>query len=507
MFDPMLFSPSVGHLGLGQSSENYSSVNSSNSLGSNSLFSSADDDMRLSGPPSSSDTLTMSAHRSLFNSNPPSSGLKRSMSHAVLNELDSSFDLYAMESQDNKIGNLKLKKGGTSVGEPGPTPQQPLGLRSSSSCPDLQQLQADNNDSGDSNDKIKKRKARKAEVARQCRKRKKAYIQSLEEKAKALSEQLSALSNKRQKSGPFDRMAIHKNEQQKILEKLQKIVAKSNSEDVSRDLKNCITAFTTNSRKRQKTSASQMQSLRESLVPGVDTKFALWVLQQGSQLPNKNIMKNLLSEVKLTKTQLNKINSHKNRARDLKKDLDFLMGQMASLQKDISKHLTKRHGILEQITSKILHPKQTARLLLWVQQNPSCMGVLDTVWKTQNQSMKDGRSSKRESRTKRGSVRAKKEPMMHHQLQKQRQQKQQQQQQQQQLHHRQQMQLKHQQLNRPQLEFPKHGGFAASLDAELGGDSLLSSTGLGFDSNLQKGLLSKNSLLSSLDTFMRHDHQ
>mmetsp|Transcript_8048 Transcript_8048/g.12830 ORF Transcript_8048/g.12830 Transcript_8048/m.12830 type:complete len:501 (+) Transcript_8048:327-1829(+) len=500
MFDPMLFSPSVGHLGLGPSSENYSSVNNSNNLGSNSLFSPADDDMRLSGPPSSSDTLTMSAHRSLFNSNPPTSGLKRSMSHAVLNELDSSFDLYTMESQDNKIGNLKLKKGAASVGEPGPTPQQPLGLRSSSSCPDLQQLQADNNDSGDSNDKIKKRKARKAEVARQCRKRKKAYIQSLEEKAKALSEQLSALSNKRQKSGAFDRMANHKNEQQKILEKLQKLVAKSNSEDVSRDMKSCISAFTTNSRKRQKTSGSQIQSLRESLVPGVDTKFALWVLQQGSQLSNDNMMKSLLSEVKLTKTQLNKINSHKNRARDLKKDLDFLMGQIASLQKDISKHLTKRHGILEQITSKILHPKQTARLLLWVHQNPSCMGVLDTVWKTQ--SMKDGRSSKRESRTKRGSVRAKKEPMMHHQLQKQRQQKQQQQ-----LRHRQQMQLKHQQLNRPQLEFPKHSGFGASLDAELGGDSLLSSTGLGFDSNLQKGLLGKNSLLSSLDTFMRHDNQ
>uniref|UniRef100_A0A7S2VVL6 BZIP domain-containing protein n=1 Tax=Norrisiella sphaerica TaxID=552664 RepID=A0A7S2VVL6_9EUKA len=464
MFDPMLFSPSVGHLGLGPSSENFAASTGSSS---NTLFTPADDDMRLSGPPSASDTLTMSAHRSLFAGGPPAhTGLRRSMSHAVLNDMDSGFDLYGMGSTDSKIGSLKKES------DPGPVPQ-PLGLRSSSSCPNLQELKkSESDDAGDSNDKVKKRKARKAEVARQCRKRKKAYIQSLEEKAKALAEQLSAMSNKRHKGGAVvDRAAQHRNEQNKLLDKLGRLVARSQNDDNSRELKSVINSFTNNSRKRQKLSTTQMQGLRDCLSPGVDTKFALWLLLQNGNGTSHKMWDEMLSEVKLTKAQINKMNSHKNRARELKKELDGIMSNLASLQKEISRHLSRRHSILDQITSKILNPKQTARLLLWVQQNPSCMGVLETVWKAQ--AMKeDKRGSKRESSSrKRTSTRVKKETS-----------------------------------NPQQSIIPdrtsaslslEKGPFASALAPDLGDDGLLSTSSLGFDSGPQKG-----SLLSSLENFM-----
>mmetsp|Transcript_35723 Transcript_35723/g.69380 ORF Transcript_35723/g.69380 Transcript_35723/m.69380 type:complete len:284 (+) Transcript_35723:175-1026(+) len=261
MFDPMLFSPSVGgQFSLGPSTANF---NSSAAEGSQALFTPGDDTMRLSGPPATSDTITMSAHRSLFSEGGGGggSGLKRSMSSAVLDEMESSnFDYYSIKSPD-RIGDVKkgVSPGGSDSGAP-----QPLGLRSSSSCPNLQQLKAEEDDTAgsqhDTTDKIKKRKARKAEVARQCRKRKKAYIQSLEEKAKALAEQLSALSNKRHKGGGnnMDVETQRKAEQQKILDKMQRLVNKSNLDDSNRELKSLVTGFSNNSRKRQRACASQV---------------------------------------------------------------------------------------------------------------------------------------------------------------------------------------------------------------------------------------------------------
>jgi len=400
MFDPMLFSPSV-QLSLGPSSETFSATSGPDS---GSLFSG--DDMRLSGPPASSDTMTMSAHRSLFSS-PPGGGLKRSMSHAVLNEVDPSFDLYSLGSsgvKEEKIGVLNDKDKA-----PGPSPSvKPLkslkslsGLRSSASCPDLQQLQ------GSDNDKIKKRKARKAEVARQCRKRKKAYIQSLEEKAKALADQLSALSSKRHKGNNHAIMSLvdkHRNEQHKLLDKMQKLVNRASSgDDVTRELKSCITSFSNNSRKRQKVNVQQLHALRENLNPGLDTKFAIWMLTHGSQLSTSGPFKQLASEVKITKAQMNKLNSHRSRARELRNELGSLIQQVGHLQKEISRHLSKRHSILDQISNKVLNPKQTAKLLLWVQNNPSCMEVLETVWKTQAKVKTQNPSKKEEKRISSGS--------------------------------------------------------------------------------------------------------
>eukprot|EP00470_Lotharella_oceanica_P007684 CAMPEP_0170179038 /NCGR_PEP_ID=MMETSP0040_2-20121228/15896_1 /TAXON_ID=641309 /ORGANISM="Lotharella oceanica, Strain CCMP622" /LENGTH=462 /DNA_ID=CAMNT_0010422821 /DNA_START=232 /DNA_END=1621 /DNA_ORIENTATION=+ len=421
----------------------------------------------------------MSAHRSLFSEGEEGggSGLKRSMSSAVLDEMESSnFDYYSIKSPD-RIGDVKkgVSPGGSDSGAP-----QPLGLRSSSSCPNLQQLKEEDDTAEgqhDTTDKIKKRKARKAEVARQCRKRKKAYIQSLEEKAKALAEQLSALSNKRHKGGSnMDVEAQRKAEQQKILDKMQRLVNKSNLDDSNRELKSLITGFANNSRKRQRTCATQLKSLRDSLAPGIDTKFALWLLHQSSQGRNGNdLWKNLAKDMKLSKTQINKLNSDRNRAMEVASDMARLNQQVELLQREISQHLTKRHGILDNITSKILTSKQTAKLLLWVRQNPSCMEVLDTVWKTQ--SYKDGNHRSRKSESSRGTRNSSKRSSMRVKREKD-------------------MDL-----------LPKVGPFGTALESDLSSSSLLSSSNIPFPPDGQKLSLGKDSLLTSLEGFIGGDHE
>ncbi|GAB5366999.1 hypothetical protein AAMO2058_001192200 [Amorphochlora amoebiformis] len=409
MFDPMLFSSTIGQFGLGPSSETF---NASNEGAPGPLFGNDADEMRLSGPPDSSETISMSAHRSLFPMRGSASsvsnggGLKRSMSSAVLSDLSGPSEFFyegETVKKEEKIG--KLKK----IDEDPEIPK-PLGLRSSSSCPNLQQL-TDQDSGNDATDKIKKRKARKAEVARQCRKRKKAYIQSLEEKAKHLAEQLSALSNKRHKSGGsmVDHQTQHRNDQQRLLDKMQKLIDRSHGEDVGKELKSCINSFTTNSRRRQKATVSQMQNLKSSIDPTIDTKFALWLLHQGGPFCNTEVWKALNREVKLTKTQLSKLQANRTKALEIQTELHRLNQQIEVLQKQMQAHLQRRHEVLDQITSKILHPKQTSRLLLWVQQNPSCMEVLNTVWKTQIVAKEEKVRGRSERASRRSAIRAKKE--------------------------------------------------------------------------------------------------
>mmetsp|Transcript_10022 Transcript_10022/g.18230 ORF Transcript_10022/g.18230 Transcript_10022/m.18230 type:complete len:522 (-) Transcript_10022:33-1598(-) len=520
MFDPMLFSPT--QFGLGPSSETFSVNNAAQGQGT--LYTPGDQEMRLSGPPAASDTITMSAHRSLFSTMPSAAagggGLKRSVSSAIISEMDT---IYGSKDQARK----DLNSGSKRSGSPGPkADQQPLGLRSSSSCPNLQQLQEE--DEGDG-DKIKKRKARKAEVARQCRKRKKAYIQSLEEKAKALAEQLSALSSKRNKGGGgvVDSQS-HRVDQDRLIDKMQKLIDRSQkNEDVTKELKTVVSAFISNSRKRQKTSSTEVQNIRDTISPGVETKFAIWLLHQSIQFTGSSQMfKDIIGEIKLTKTQINKLQSHRNQAIEMRVEAEKLNHQLASLEKGIASHLAKRHQILDQITTKILNPKQTARLLLWVQHNPSCMEVLETVWKNQaqaaaaNGSSAGGRSTQRrtrkaESRLTRRSTKAKRESTsagsgsssgsstMSQSRSSQRSQ---------------QTSLSGtHSVPSPTLLAPKmpkinpfvvsgvHSGSSAlgGVDNDLGSDSLLSSN-LNFEAS-QKSLLVKDNLLFSIEGFMGGD--
>lgn len=515
----MLFSPT--QFGLGPSSETFSVNNAAQGQGT--LYTPGDQEMRLSGPPAASDTITMSAHRSLFSTMPSAAtgggGLKRSVSSAIISEMDT---IYGSKDKARK----DLNSGSKRSGSPGPKAgQQPLGLRSSSSCPNLQQLQEDEGDGENNTDKIKKRKARKAEVARQCRKRKKAYIQSLEEKAKALAEQLSALSSKRNKGGGgvVDSQS-HRLDQDRLIDKMQKLIDRSQkNEDVTKELKTVVSAFISNSRKRQKTSSTEVRNIRDTISPGVETKFAIWLLHQSIQFTGSSQMfKDIIGEIKLTKTQINKLQSHRNQAIEMRAEAEKLKHQLASLEKGIASHLAKRHGILDQITTKILNPKQTARLLLWVQHNPSCMEVLETVWKNQAQaaaangsSAGQRRTRKAESRSTRRSTKAKRESTsagsgsssgsstISQSRSSQRSQ---------------QTSLSGtHSVPSPTLSAPKmprinpfvvsgvHSGSSAlgGVDNDLGSDSLLSSN-LNFEAS-QKSLLVKDNLLFSLEGFMGGD--
>jgi len=96
-------------------------------------------------------------------------------------------------------------------------------------------------------DKSLKRKARKAEVARACRRRKKAYIQSLEEKASRLQQQLSSMA--RTQNGE----ASHRRDQDHLIQLIRNAV---NDGEQDRQIQQIIQKFVGNSRKRQRTSSS-----------------------------------------------------------------------------------------------------------------------------------------------------------------------------------------------------------------------------------------------------------
>lgn len=472
MFDSFFSASSIGQFGLGPSSESFPPVGISDNLFTNSL----DDEMTLSGPPAASETISMASHRSLWTSSSPN-GLKRSLSSAGLSSMagaiTSEFSSYNTSKKTKRRagGDLKKMMGSVDEGEPEP---KVMGLHSSSSCPNLNALDRDEEEGGapDSTDKIKKRKARKAEVARQCRKRKKAYIQSLEEKAKALADQLTAMSQRGAGVSRVDAESQHRQEQQGILAKIQRFLSKPQSYDTNKELRNCISAFANKSRKRQRVNASEIQGLKRSLSLEVDTKFALWLLQQGGKFCNSDLWRDLLGELKLSKTQVNKLNSNRNRAFELRQELVNLNRQVDALQKEIGQHLQKRHTVIDYLTNKVLNPKQTATLLVWVQNNPSCMGVLDTVWKKQAAEKKKVR---RVQEGQRGpSTRRTWE--------------------------------KTEDAEPPIELLPTTGPLGTELESNLGSHGLLSTNEMKFDSG-QKGYLGKDMVLSSLEGFIGDEPQ
>eukprot|EP00468_Gymnochlora_sp_CCMP2014_P008031 CAMPEP_0167754332 /NCGR_PEP_ID=MMETSP0110_2-20121227/8211_1 /TAXON_ID=629695 /ORGANISM="Gymnochlora sp., Strain CCMP2014" /LENGTH=525 /DNA_ID=CAMNT_0007640199 /DNA_START=36 /DNA_END=1613 /DNA_ORIENTATION=- len=227
-------------------------------------------------------------------------------------------------------------------------------------------------------DKMSKRKARKAEVARACRKRKKAYIQSLEQKAETLERKLSEFTRTSAKAKSEEER--HRDEQMKLLNEMEKEMSLQHPE--LKELKKLVTKFVSNSRRSQELHYQQIEKTRKSITPGAQAKFALWGLDQDDEFyAQPGLWKTLMTdEIGLDENQVQSLLRTRASVREVKVELLSLQNKLIELRKNLTTHLNKRHKLLDKLMST-LKPVQLARFLLWVQKNSSCMQMLQTVWK------------------------------------------------------------------------------------------------------------------------------
>mmetsp|Transcript_11350 Transcript_11350/g.27929 ORF Transcript_11350/g.27929 Transcript_11350/m.27929 type:complete len:597 (-) Transcript_11350:335-2125(-) len=227
-------------------------------------------------------------------------------------------------------------------------------------------------------ERTSKRKARKAEVARACRKRKKAYIQSLEQKAAILQRKLAEMTGKASQSKSVEEM--HRNEQERILGDMSKAISAQYPD--AKDLKKLVNLFVTNSRQQKDLYWRHIENCLKSVTPGAQAKFALWGLDQDDEFYEKpGLWKTLMSdEVGLDESQMKKLLRSREQVRESKAELLGLQHRLVLLKNDISEHLGKRYRLLDRLL-ETLKPIQIARFFLWVSKNSTCMQMLQTVWK------------------------------------------------------------------------------------------------------------------------------
>jgi hypothetical protein len=87
----------------------------------------------------------------------------------------------------------------------------------------------------------------------------------------------------------------------------------------------------------------------------------------------------LMSEIGANEEQKEKIKAHRNDARLMAKDLRFTLRECDDLKRRMER---KNQALGEEMKElqKILTPVQLAKFILWVNNNPASVAMLDKLW-------------------------------------------------------------------------------------------------------------------------------
>lgn len=231
--------------------------------------------------------------------------------------------------------------------------------------------------------------ARKAEAARASRRRRKAYVQSLEGKVGFLVARVSSLEAEliqrrcNYEMSTFQQYASnqHKEEQQNILHHLQ-MVRKDPSANWN-EAASLLNQFTENSQKRQLEITQLCPSLGKALEPGIESKLMIWLLTQKEEFYDikktglwKTVMKD---EMGLDQQQLFWLTEMRGKGVAVLQSLKTSVDEIKQTYQTLVEQLCRSHRVLAELR-RVLSPQQQLAFVSWVAQNPLCMQMLQTVW-------------------------------------------------------------------------------------------------------------------------------
>lgn len=234
-------------------------------------------------------------------------------------------------------------------------------------------------------DKLLKRKARKAEVARACRKRKKAYIESLEQKTVALQKRLSDIAHAQDNYRAQE--SAQSSDIENRLRQMETILLGQRAHGLGGDAKKLsqhISEFLSKRRQFRDAHNTFFEQASRRIKPGLQTKFALWVLDQeetfysrqgGDALKQNSLWQTLASELGLTPEQSAGLLEKRSRFRENRQEQLRLQNRLLMLQHDVERHLRSRTTLVDEFV-ETLGPIRAAKLFVWVQKNPNCMRTL-----------------------------------------------------------------------------------------------------------------------------------
>lgn len=225
---------------------------------------------------------------------------------------------------------------------------------------------------------ITDRKSKKALSSRESRRKKKAYIQSLEGEVERLTQKLTLLENGSSEAKARSR-ELYQEEQAKMKQDLLHVV--QNQGDVCK-ISEIIDRIVESARSRNETAKGHLNSSIACLMPGLQVKFVLWGLsQQPGFLEHVGFWDNVMTkEVGLDSEQIEKLKQLNGTVKPTLEALANLRSQMDELKSAVEGHIKLRREFIDRLR-QVVGDAQVAKFILWVENNPLCMQMLKAVWK------------------------------------------------------------------------------------------------------------------------------
>lgn len=239
-----------------------------------------------------------------------------------------------------------------------------------------------------SNERDEERLARRALVARESRKRKKEYVQQLEDKVARLEAQKEELQLKIQKmrqGSVTKRPSRSENDrrccQDALMQELNVLLKKESKSQHDLDaIKDKVRQFIENSRERQEQADAHLDDLERRILPSVEERVALWMLTQEDAfylLPGfwKSFVETHLG---LRQSQIDGLSLLRQHAQRHKQEITSARSLARDLRGKSTRFLDSLHHATNEIL-RILSPEQLATFYQWVETNKWCMQMLDSI--------------------------------------------------------------------------------------------------------------------------------
>jgi len=215
------------------------------------------------------------------------------------------------------------------------------------------------------------------------------------EKVNDLEERVNALENENLQLRlqlKVGKETVQRDAQEKleITSRLTKMINEGTSDEALKSvLETYVKKFSDYGGVRTESIRRHMDQLEKLLLPTQVTKMCMWALHQDDDFyestseanlgPGRNIWQLIMQEINASEEQREKIKAHRNDARLMAKDLRFTLRECDDLKRRMER---KNQALGEEMKElqKILTPMQLAKFILWVNNNPASMAMLDKLW-------------------------------------------------------------------------------------------------------------------------------
>ena len=235
-------------------------------------------------------------------------------------------------------------------------------------------------------EKRQRRLEKNREIARNCRKRKRERLGKMEEELKHLREengrlklQLHSSSNS---SGGMSSL------RHKSLANIRKLIGKGDEAGLVVELKHYRETFSDYGKRRKNLILEHLNDLKKLLLPTDVTKMCMWSLQQDDEFYDEeknhavfggSIWTVLCDTMQFTPEQKKKLIGMRHSIRKQRKNLSKSVQVLHDLQEAVSNNMVALESNMTTILNSIT-PEQQAKFLLWVENNQTCMLMLNNLW-------------------------------------------------------------------------------------------------------------------------------